>query len=281
MEKKNIQSKEIILVTGASSGMGRETAIKLAKDGYVVYAAARRLDKLNELKEYGCIPIQMDIAKEQEIEDAVNKIQKEHGGVDILFNNAGIAVQGSLEETAIADARKQFEVNLFGLARLTQLVIPYMRNKGAGKIINTSSIAGKVHGPLSSWYVASKHAVEGLSSSLRVELKPFGIDVIIIRPGAISSELISSYVGKMIERSGSGPYAEMTKVLVAWSKSRDNNPKYSSPPSVIADTVLKIIKSKQVQTSYEVGKTSKQMIWSRKLLSDKILDKMMLNFLKS
>ena len=276
-----MKNKEIILVTGASSGMGRETAIKLAKEGYIVYAAARRLDKLNELKEYGCIPIQMDIAKEQEIEDAVNKINKEQGGIDVLFNNAGIAVQGSLEETDIDDAKKQFEVNVFGLARLTQLAIPYMRNKGAGKIINTSSIAGKVHGPISSWYVASKHAVEGLSSSLRVELQPFGIQVVLIRPGAISSELISTYVDGMVKRSGNGPYAEMTKTLVGWSKSRDNNPKYSSPPSVIADTVYKIIKSKKPKTSYEVGKTSKQMIWSRKLLSDRVLDKMMLNFLKS
>jgi NADP-dependent 3-hydroxy acid dehydrogenase YdfG len=168
-----MQNKEIILVTGPSGGMGRETPIKLAKEGYIIYAAARRVDRLNKLKEYGCIPIQMDIAKEQEIEDAVRKIYKEHGGVDVLFNNAGIAVQGSLEQTDIADAKKQFEVNFFGLARLTQLVIPCRRNKGAGKIINTSSIAGKVHGPLSSWYVATKHAVEGLSNSLREELQPF------------------------------------------------------------------------------------------------------------
>jgi NAD(P)-dependent dehydrogenase (short-subunit alcohol dehydrogenase family) len=276
-----MQNKEVILVTGASSGMGRETAIALAKQGYTVYVAARRFDKLNKLKEYGCIPIQMDIAKAEEVENAVHKIEKENNGVDILFNNAGIAVQGSLEETTIADAKNQFEVNLFGLARLTQLVIPYMRKKGAGKIINTSSIAGKVHGSLSAWYVASKHALEGLSSSLRVELQPFGIDVVIIRPGAISTELIGGFVEPMIKRSGNGPYAKMTKVIVEWSKSRDNNPKYSSPPSVIADTVLKIVKSKRPKTAYEVGKTSSQMIWSRKLLSDRTLDKMMLNFLKS
>jgi hypothetical protein len=105
--------------------------------------------------------------------------------------------------------------------------------------------------------------------------------VVIIRPGAISTGLISTYIGAMEKESGDGPYAKMTKVLVEWSKSRDNNPKYSSPPSVIADTVLKIMKSKRPKTTYEVGKTSKQMIWSRKLLSDRILDKMMLNFLKS
>ncbi|TLP75638.1 oxidoreductase [Maribacter sp. ACAM166] len=276
-----MNKKDVILITGASSGMGRETAIRLAKQSYIVYAAARRIDKLNELKEFGCIPIQLDITNEQDIEHAVSTIEKAHGGIDVLFNNAGVATLGSLEETAIEDAKKLFEVNLFGLAHLTQLVIPSMRKKGAGKIINTSSIAGKVHGPLSSWYVASKHALEGLSSSLRVELKPFGIDVVIIRPGVVSTGLIGTYVDPMINQPENGSYAEMTKVIADWSKSRDNNPKYSSPPSVIADTVLKIIKSKNPKTAYEAGKTSSQMIWSRKLLSDKTLDKMMLRFLKS
>jgi len=276
-----MQNKETVLVTGASSGMGRETAIKLAKKGYIVYAAARRMDKLNEIKKYGCIPIQLDIANETDIENTVNKIEKETGGIDILFNNAGIAILGSLEETSMADARKTFDVNLFGLARLSQLVIPAMRKKGKGKIINTSSIAGKVHGPLSTWYVASKHALEGLSSSLRVELKPFGIDVVIIRPGVVSTGLISTYLDPMLNKPIKGPYAKMTKVITEWSKSRDNNPKYSSPAAVIADTVLKIIKSKNPKTAYEVGKTSSQMIWSQKLMSDKMLDKMMLKFLKS
>lgn len=273
--------KEVLLVTGASSGMGRETAITLAKKGYKVYAAARRMNKLNELKKAGCIPLELDVADNQSIEQAVKVIEQQDGGVDVLFNNAGIAIQGSVEEMTIEDAKKMFEVNVFGLARLTQLVIPYMRKKGSGKIINNSSIAGKVHGPLSAWYVASKHAVEGFSSSLRVELMPFGVDVVIIRPGAISTGLIGSYVDDMTELSGNGPYAKMTKVLADWSKSRDNNPKYSSPPSVIANCVLEIVQSKKPKTAYMVGKTSKQMIWSRRLMSDKMLDKMMLNFLKS
>jgi NADP-dependent 3-hydroxy acid dehydrogenase YdfG len=276
-----MQNKEVILVTGASSGMGRETAIKLAEQGYIVYAAARRINKLSELKLHGCIPLELDVTNEQSMVNAVKTIEKEHGGVDVLFNNAGVAILGSVEEMSLEDARKTFEVNVFGLARLTQLVIPYMRQKGKGKIINNSSIAGKTHGPLTAWYVASKHAVEGFNSCLRVELQPFGIQVVVIRPGAISTGLIGSYNDYMMKISGYGPYAKMTKAVADWSSSRDNNPEYSSPPSVIADCILKIIHAKNPKTAYMVGKTSKQMIWSRRLLSDKILDSMMRRFINS
>lgn len=276
-----MQNKEVILVTGASSGMGRETAIRLAKEGYVVYAAARRLDKLSELKSNSCIPLELDITNDESIVNAIKLIEKHHGGVDVLFNNAGIAILGSVEEMTIEDARKTFDVNVFGLARLTQLVIPYMRKKGAGKIINNSSIAGKTHGPITAWYAASKHAVEGFNSCLRVELQPFGIHVVAIRPGAISTGLIGSYVDELMETSGKGAYGKMTKAVADWSKSRDCNPKYSSHPSVIADCVLKIVQSKKPKTAYMVGKTSKQMIWSRRLLSDRTLDNMMLRFINS
>lgn len=273
--------KEVVLVTGASSGMGRETAIKLAKEGYKVYAAARRIDKLQELEQVGCVPLALDVANDDSIVNAVKTIEQKDGGVDVLFNNAGIAILGSVEEMTLEDAKKMFEVNVFGLARLTQLLIPYMRTKGSGKIINNSSIAGKSHAPLTAWYAATKHALEGLNSCLRVELKPFGVQVVIIRPGAISTGLIGSYVDDMMEVSGNGPYAEMTKSVADWSKSRDNDPKYSSPPSVIADTVLKIIKTKKPKTAYMVGKTSQQMIWSRRLMTDNMMDNMMLKFIKS
>lgn len=274
-------NNQTILVTGASSGMGREAAIRLAKEGYVVYAAARRIDLLEELKDKGCIPLELDIANDESIVNAVKTIEENHNGVDVLFNNAGIAILGPVEEMRIDDAKKMFEVNLFGLARLTQLLIPYMRKNRAGKIINNSSIAGKTHGPITAWYASSKHALEGFNSCLRVELKPFGIDVVVIRPGAISTGLIGSYVDDLIKDYGNGPYGEMTKAVANWSKSRDSNPKYSSPASVIADTVLKIVRSKKPKTAYMVGKTSQQMIWSRKLMSDTMLDNMMLKFIES
>lgn len=271
----NTESK-VILVTGASSGMGKETAKTLAKEGHIVYAVARRMEKMEDLKQFGVIPIKMDITKDEDMVAVVNQITEENGGVDVFFSNAGYGVQGSMEETDMDEARRQFEVNLFGGARLTQLLLPYMRKKKAGTIIYTSSIAGKIHGPLSAWYIASKHAVEGFADSMRVELLPFGIDVAIIEPGAINTELLYNYIDPMVERSGKGAYASMTKALADWSWKRAKDPKQYSPPSVIADTVLKIINSKNPKSRYAVGKGAKMFINSRKLISDKMFDKMIL-----
>ena len=174
-----------VLITGASSGIGKETAKQLLTKGYTVYAAARRLEKMDDLKEIGCIPLKMDITKEDDIRAVVERICEERGGVDILINNAGFGTQGSIEETSLDDARYQFDVNLFGLARLTQLVLPYMRENRFGKIINISSVGGKIYVPLGGWYHATKHALEGWSDCLRTEVQRFGIDVVIVEPGAI------------------------------------------------------------------------------------------------
>lgn len=272
-------SKKTVLVTGASSGMGRETAIKLRQKGYKVYAVARRFEKLEELELYGCIPIKMDITINEEVEGVIDRIKRENGGVDILVNAAGYAVQGSVEETSLEDAKQQFDVNLFGLARLTQLVLPYMRETRRGKIINITSIAGKVYGPLSAWYIASKHALEGWSDSLRVEVKAFGIDVVIVEPGAINTELISVYIDPMVKRSGDGAYKDMTKSLAKWSRERASNPKQSSPPSVIANVILKAIQAKRPKIRYAAGKTARTMLLSRKLLNDRIFDWLIIRFI--
>ena len=135
-------SNKTVLITGASAGIGKETAKQLIAAGYTVYTAARRVEKMDDLKELGCVPLKMDITKEDEIIAAVDRIRDEQGGVDILINNAGFGTQGSIEETTLEDARYQFDVNLFGLARLTQLVLPYMRENRFGKIVNISSVTG-------------------------------------------------------------------------------------------------------------------------------------------
>ena len=175
----------------------------------MVYVAARRLEKMEDLRELGAIPLKMDITVEEDIIAALERIESNHGGIDILVNNAGFGMYGSVEESNIDDARYQFEVNLFGMARLTQLALPAMRKKGFGTIVNISSMGGKIYSPLGSWYHATKHAVEGWSDCLRLELKPFGINVVIIEPGAIATEWADIMLDPMISRSGHGPYRKI------------------------------------------------------------------------
>lgn len=266
---------KIVLITGASSGIGKETAKELIKDEHIVYCAARSLDKMNDLKKIGGHPIELDITKHETITECVDKIIKEQGRIDVLFNNAGFGLYGSVEETNIDDARYQFEVNLFGLGRLTQLVLPYMREKKSGTIINTSSVGGKVYTPLGAWYHATKHAVEGWSDCLRLEVKPFGINVVIIEPGFISTSFGSVLYEPLLERSGNGPYK---KLALAVAKGiRAQNEKTSSPPSVIAKTVVKAINATNPKTRYAAGKFAKPLILMRKWLSDKLYDRLIMS----
>jgi short-subunit dehydrogenase len=267
--------QETVLVTGASSGMGKETARTLIGEGYTVYAAARRLKKMDDLKELGGIPLKMDITKEDEVAAVVEQVERERGGVDILINNAGCALYGSVEETTLDEAYYQFEVNLFGLARLTQLVLPFMRQKRAGKIVNISSASGKVYAPLGAWYTASKHAVEGWSDNLRFEVEPFNIEVIIIEPGVIDTEIWDKLVEPMLERSGQGPYSKMAHALAEASRNYQRDPKASSPPSVIANTISKAIKARRPRTRYAVGKMSSPLIFIRKWFGDRFYDRVL------
>jgi short-subunit dehydrogenase len=265
-------NETVVLLTGASSGIGKATAETLIGEGYTVYTAARRVEKMDDLKKLGGIPLKMDITKDNEVVAVVERIKQEHGGVDILINNAGFATYGSVEETTTDEARYQFEVNLFGLARLTQLVLPYMRQKNAGKIVNVSSAAGKIYAPLGAWYIATKHALEGWSDCLRVETTPFGIDVIIIEPGAIGTEFDDVYVEPMLKRSGQGPYSKTANAVAEFSRKTQENPKGSSPPSLIANTISKAIRVGRPKTRYAAGKLAKPMMFVRKWGGDRVYD---------
>ncbi len=259
---------QTVLITGASAGMGKETAKKLLAEGYTVYAAARRVEKMADLEELGATALAMDITVNEQVVAAVDRITSENGGIDILINNAGFGSYGSMEETTIDDARYQFEVNLFGLARLTQLALPYMREKGAGKVVNVSSMGGKIYTPLGSWYHATKHALEGWSDCLRLELSPLGIDVIIIEPGAIETEWSGIMVDQMMERSGEGPYSDLAERM---KKASDEGG--GSPSSVIADLILKSITAKKPKTRYSAGKYAKQLLTVRRTTSDRMFDR--------
>ncbi len=266
---------KVILVTGASSGIGKAIAEKLLAEGHTVYMAARRLEKMQDLKEKGGRPIKMDITVEEDIKQVVKTIEDEEGGVDVLVNNAGYAIYGAMEDTAIEDARRQFEVNLFGLARLTQLLLPYMREKRKGTIINMSSMGGKVYTPLGSWYHATKHALEGWSDCLRLELSPFNIDVVIVEPGVIETEFGDVMVEPMLERSGDTPYSEMAHAMARAARASYKEGG-GSPASVIADVVARAVRANRPKTRYAAGKYAKPMIFLRKLVSDRIFDKLVL-----
>ena len=264
-----------VLITGASAGIGKETAKALIAAGYTVYAAARRVENMSDLKELGGIPLKMDVTREEDVVAAVDRITRDHGGVDILINNAGFATYGAVEETSMDDARYQFDVNLFGLARLTQLVIPYMREQKAGKIVNIASAAGKIYVPLGAWYIATKHALEGWSDCLRFELKKFNIDVIVIEPGAIGTEFDDVYVGPMIRRSGEGPYGDIARALAKMSQDLQTKPGRNSPPSVISDVILAALKAPRPKTRYVAGKLAAPMMFARKWFGDRFYDRLL------
>lgn len=275
----NSTHQKVVLVTGASSGMGKDFARALLEQGMVVYTAARRIEKMDDLKDLGAIPLKMDITQDADIQAAIDRITKDHGGVDGLINNAGFGMYGAVEDTTIEDARYQFEVNLFGLARLTQLCLPYMRAQKAGKVINITSIGGKIYAPLGAWYHATKHALEGWSDCLRLEVKQFGIDVVIIEPGAIQTEFGDVMSGSMVERSGNGPYANIVNALVRLQDQEYKNGG-GSPASVITDLVLKAVNSNTPKTRYAGGKYAAPMLFVRKWLGDRAFDKMVMSMLK-
>jgi NAD(P)-dependent dehydrogenase (short-subunit alcohol dehydrogenase family) len=266
-------ASKVALVTGASSGMGKETAKRLLQEGLVVYAAARRIDQMEDLRRLGAIPLKMDITVEDDVVAAVQQIQKGHGGIDVLVNNAGFGMYGAMEESTIDDARYQFEVNLFGMARITQLALPGMRAKGAGTIINISSMGGKIYTPLGSWYHATKHAVEGWSDCLRIELAPFGIHVVIMEPGAIATEWGDVMLGPMLKRSGHGPYQALAQAMATAMRNSYGKAGAASPPSVVADAILQAVRARRPKTRYVMGKLAKPLMFIRKYFGDRVFDK--------
>ncbi|MBB5437702.1 short-subunit dehydrogenase [Pedobacter sp. AK017] len=260
-----------VLVTGASAGIGKATAIYLAENGYNVYGAARRTDKMQDLKNHGIKAISLDVTKEESILACVNQIYKETGSIDILVNNAGFGSSGAIEDVSMDDARYQLEVNVFGAMRLTQLVLPKMRQNKYGKIVNISSIGGKIAFPMAGWYHASKFALEALSDSLRLEVKSFGIDVIVVEPGGIKSEWADVANQTLQRTSANTVYKDM-----AASLEKLNENKNFPEPIVIAKLVKDSIEAKNPKTRYSGGSNARQILLARKIVSDKMLDKIIM-----
>ncbi|WP_223654281.1 oxidoreductase [Hymenobacter psoromatis] len=267
------------LVTGASSGIGKATAVLLAQNGYHVYGAARRTEKMEELKKYGIKPISLDVTKEESLAGCVEQILKEAGSIDILVNSAGSSNFSALEDTPISDAKSQFELNLFGVARLIQLVLPAMRKNKYGKIVNISSVNGKFSLAMSGWYSASKFALEGLSDALRNEVKQFGIDVIVIEPGGTKTEIAALSSDYLMRVSGNTVYKELANKV--------NNSFYSPEtvkcypePILVAKLVKQGIEVNTPRTRYVGGAMMKFTLLLKRFLSDKMFDKMINSQLK-
>jgi short-subunit dehydrogenase len=264
-----------VLVTGASAGIGKATVAKLLGEGYTVYAVARRVEQMRDLEKLGATVLAVDVTREQDLVALVERIEAEQGGVDVLVNNAGFGLYGAMEDTSLDDARYQFEVNLFAMARLTQLVLPGMRARGAGRIVNLSSMGGKVYTPLGAWYHASKHAVEGWSDCLRLELKPFGIDVVVIEPGLVATEFGAVLAEPMLRRSGHGPYAGVAGKVAAASSG--DNALSGTPAAKLADVIAKAVSARRPRTRYVAGKYARPMIFTRKWFGDRVYDRVVMS----
>lgn len=250
-----MKANQVVLITGASSGIGFDAAQILAQQGHTVYAAARRVELMEPLKDYGVRVIRMDVTDEESMVQGVEGVIQAEGRIDVLVNNAGYGFFGAIETVPLEEARRQLEVNVFGLARLTQLVLPHMRQQGSGRIINTSSIAGKMVFYMGGWYNVTKYSVEAFSDALRMEMKPYGIDVVMVEPGAIKTDwgLIAA---KHLKESSAGTAYDETGTQ--WADNMDWFYKTNllSKPSVVTKAISRAVNSHRPRARYCIGRLS-------------------------
>lgn len=268
------------LVTGASSGIGEATARSLHELGFVVYGAARRTDRLADLASAGIRPLAMDVTDDASMQAGIEGIIAETGRLDVLVNNAGYGSYGAIEDVAIDEARRQFEVNVFGAMRLAQLVLPQMRRQRSGTIVNISSMGGKIYTPLGGWYHGTKFALEALSDCMRLEVKRFGVDVVVIEPGGIATEWGAIAADNLAQTSGESVYADQAAVMASMLRSESSDARLSSP-TVIADAIAKAVTATKPKTRYAVGFGAKPLIAARALLSDHLFDALIKTMVKT
>ena len=274
MDTDKINKTKVAIVTGSSSGIGFETSLLLARNGVFTYATMRNLDKsdrINELQQKERLPLEvlkLDITDDKSVNKAIEKIASEQGRIDVLVNNAGYALVGPLEKLSIQEFKEQFETNVFGVIRVTNSVLPIMRRQRHGTIVNVSSIAGRIGFPLTSAYVSSKFALEGLSESIAYELEQFGINVMLIEPGVIKTSFDNNLkIGKNVNDRNS-PYADIIEKRIAGFKPRFES---GSPPIEVAKVILNAITSKNIlpELRYLVGNDAFKLMEIRKNKSDR------------
>lgn len=259
------KEKKVILVTGASSGIGYETALLLARQGHKVYAAARRFDLLRTLSDEDVTPLKLDVTDEASMVACINHILNLEGHVDVLINNAGYGYLGAIENVSMEEARRQLEVNVFGMARLCQLVLPSMRERGKGRIINTSSVAGKAVLYFGGWYNVSKFSVEAFSDALRMEMQPFGVDVVMIEPGGIKTNWGFIAADHLAESSKGTPYEQAANREAA-SLRKAYSIRMLSEPAVVSKAISKAVNCRRPRTRYKVGMGASSIVFFHWLL---------------
>ena len=268
-----------VLVTGCSSGIGRATALRLAGSGWKVYASARRPETISELRDAGCQTLALDVTDEQSMRAAVDAIERAEGAVGVLINNAGYSQSGAIETVPMDAVRRQFETNVFGLVRLTQLVLPKMREQRWGKIVNLGSMGGRLSFPGGGHYHATKHAVEAISDALRFELRGFGIDVILLEPGLITTEFGEAATASMADTTiaGDDPYATFNTTVGAVTKGAYDGPMrlLGGGPDRVAKVIERALERRHPPARITITPSAKVTIAMRRLLPDRAWDALM------
>jgi NAD(P)-dependent dehydrogenase (short-subunit alcohol dehydrogenase family) len=265
-------NKRVAVVTGSSSGIGLETALLLARSGFQTYATMRNLKKSQNITEIANIEnlpltvIQLDVDDDRSVKDAISPIVTENKRIDVLVNNAGYGLFSPIEDVTLSQVKEQFETNFFGVVRVTREVLPIMRKQRKGTIVNVSSGAGRVGIPVLSAYAATKFALEGFSESMRYELKEWGINIVIIEPGAIKTKVFENVKTGDVRSSSESPYADLIeRASKGFGKMMDN----SSAPKLVAEAILNAITSKEPEIRYVVGDDAEYMMKIRKNSTDK------------
>jgi NAD(P)-dependent dehydrogenase (short-subunit alcohol dehydrogenase family) len=270
-----MKSQSVALVTGSSSGIGFETALLLARNGFNTYASMRNLEKsknITEIANREKLPlqvIQLDVKDDKSVKEAIDKIVvAENQRIDILINNAGYGLLGALEDLSIEEIKAQFETNLFGVVRVTQEVLPFMRKQNNGIIVNISSVGGVIGIPGLSAYHSTKFALEGLSESISYELEPFGIRVVIIEPGFVRTNIMNSSIIAKKASDRKSPYFSSIQQLEKSFKSAMENTSASSPPEEVAKVILQAVTSERPKLRYAVGNDASSIIQTKTTMSD-------------
>jgi NADP-dependent 3-hydroxy acid dehydrogenase YdfG len=270
-------ASKAILITGCSTGIGRATAERLAANGHTVYATARRLESIQDLEETGCKLLALDVTDEDSMQKAVKAVEEAEGAVGALVNNAGYSQSGAVESLPLDSIRKQFETNVFGLVRMCQLVLPGMRREGYGRIVNVSSIGGKLTFPGGGAYHGTKHAVEAFSDVLRFEVKGFGIDVVVIEPGLIKTNFADTAAGSLgdAESQDDGTYTAYNAAVATATTEAYEGPlsKLGGGPETVAKAIEKAITRRRPRTRYLVTPSAKLAVGQRRLVSDRMWDR--------